>query len=79
MGEATEHDEEDDESGDPAPVLVGVHDLVSGKGDEESSKGNDEDTGVTRNIPVDRVEELGTDDGVGSRPTDTGDDVQNSN
>lgn len=77
--EATQHDEENDAGGDPAPVFVGVNDLVSGEGDEEGAEGNDEDTGKTRDIAVDRIEELGTDDGVGGRPTDTGNDVQDRN
>ena len=36
-------------------------------------------SGETRDIAVDRIEELGTDDGVGGRPTDTRNDVQDSN
>lgn len=76
VGEAAHHDPEHNKGGDPTVELVGMNDLVSGKGDEQGAEGDDEDTGVTGDSSVHSVEELRTDDGVGRRPTDTGNDVK---
>jgi hypothetical protein len=53
-----------------------VHELISGEGDEECAEGDDQDTGESGDVAVDGVEELRADDGVGSGPTDTCDDVE---
>lgn len=76
MGEAAHHDEEHNAGGDPTVELVGVNDLVSGEGDEQGAEGNDEDTSVTGDSSVHSVEKLRANNGVGSRPTDTGNDVE---
>ena len=79
MGECAEHNDKHNGRGDPAPILIHVDKLVTGKGDEECAECDDEDTGVSGNFGVHCVEELGTDNSVGSRPTDTGDNVKDSN
>jgi hypothetical protein len=53
-----------------------VDDFISGESNEESAEGDDEDTSVTRNIFIDSIEKLGTNNGVGGGPADAGDDVE---
>lgn len=78
MSKGSEDDHEHDEGWDPAPVLVCVNYLVSGECDEEGANGDDEDTGETRYVGVYCDDELGTHDGVGGRPSHTGQDVEDS-
>jgi hypothetical protein len=76
VGEAAQHDEEHNAGRDPAVEFVVVDDLVSGEGDEQGAEGNDEDTGVTGDSSVHSVEKLCANNGIGRRPTDTGNDVK---
>ena len=76
MREFAEHDEEDDEAGDPGPEFVEMHDFVAEEGDEEGRCGDDDDTGVAGDGVVDRVQELGADDDVDGGPADAGEDVE---
>ena len=74
--ELAQHDEEDDEAGDPGPELVRVHDLVPEEGDEERRRGDDDDARVSGDIRVHGVEQLRADDDVDRRPSDAGEDVE---
>lgn len=56
VGEGAQHDEEDDEGGDPAILLIFVDNFVTGEGDEEGAEGDDQDTGETRDGTVDSVQ-----------------------
>lgn len=76
MSEGAQHDEENNEGGDPAPVLVGVDNLISSKGDEEGDEGDDEDPGISRDRAVDCVKELSTNDSVCGRPADAGQNIE---
>lgn len=76
VGKGTQNNDKHNAGRDPAPVLVNVNNLVSGEGDEQGAEGHDEDTSVTGDSAVDSVKHLRTNNGVGSRPTDTGNDVE---
>lgn len=75
MGEQSEDDHEDDEGGNPTVVLVQMDDLVSGESDEKGADGDDQDACISRNVGVHSIEKLGTDDGVGGGPAQTGENV----
>ena len=79
MSKLADDDEEDDEARDPGVSLVGVDDLVSKESNQESSGGNNDDTSPSWHVAVDGIEQLSTDNDINSRPTDTGEDVENSN
>jgi hypothetical protein len=79
VSELADNDEKDDEAGDPGVSLVGVNDLVSKEGDQESGGGDDDDSSPSWHIAVDGVEQLSTDNNINSRPTNTGEDVEYSN
>lgn len=76
MSVGAQDDNEHDGGGDPAPKFILVDHLVPGEGDEERAEGDDENAGKPRDVGVDRVEELGADDGVGCGPADTGQNVE---
>lgn len=77
MRKSAQHDEKDNERGNPAPIFVSVDDLVSREGDEEGAESDNEDSSIARNVAVDGVEKLGAHDSVGSRPTDACQDIEN--
>lgn len=56
-----------------------MDDLVSGESNEKGAKGDDEDTSETGDGAIDSVEKLGTNNGVGGGPADTGNDVEDGN
>ena len=78
MGECAQNDDEHNAGWNPAVFLIRMDHSVSGKCDEERDKCNDQDTGESRNFAADSIQELGTHDGVGCRPTDTSDDIEDS-
>jgi hypothetical protein len=49
-----------------------VHNFVAEQADEECTYRDDEDTSETRDIVVHRVNQLGSDNAIDSRPSDTG-------
>lgn len=78
VGEFAEDDEEDDKRWDPGVEFVVVDYLVAEKGDDEGRSGDDDDTGVARDVAVHGVEELGANNDVDGGPADAGEDVENS-
>jgi hypothetical protein len=68
----SEKDEEDDCCRDPGPELVGVHDFVAESRDSESQDGDYNNADRALDVAVDCLDELGPDDRVNGRPTDTG-------
>lgn len=56
MREFAEYDEEDDQTGDPRPELVGVHNLVAEDGDEPCRRRDYDDASIARNVGVDGVD-----------------------
>ena len=56
MRELAEYDEEDDETWDPGPELVGMHNFVAEDGDEPCRRGDYDDASITGNISVDGVD-----------------------
>lgn len=52
--------------------------LVSEKSDEESANGDDDDSSVARNVVVDRIDKLSSDDRVDGRPANACKHVENS-
>ena len=56
MRELTEHDQKDDQTGDPRVELVGMHDFVAENGNDPSCCGDYDDTGIARDIGVDGVD-----------------------
>lgn len=76
VGEGAQNNDKHNTGRNPAPILVNVHNLVSGEGDEESAEGDNQDTGESRDIRVDRIKKLSAHDGIGSRPADACYDVE---
>lgn len=68
--------EEDDDVGDPGPLLEHVNNVVAKEGDAEGQHCNDDDTGPGRELAVvDRVKELGRNNGIDSGPANTSNNV----
>jgi len=64
MSKLAEDDEEDDEARNPGDHFVPMHDLVAEQGHEEGACCDDDDTGISRDICVDCMDQLCTDDNV---------------
>lgn len=79
MSEGSQDDDEDDTGRDPTPVFVRMDDFIPSKGDEERTEGDDQNASKPRDVRVDCVKKLSADNGVGCRPADTGDDIENHN
>ena len=56
-----------------------MNDLVAEEGYQQRANSNDDDAGVAWHIIVDRVNQLGANDRVHSRPAEAGKDVKYSN
>lgn len=76
VSEFAQNDEEDDETRDPGPVFVEMHDLIAEKRDDEGRGGNDYDPCISWHVGIDRVEELRADYHVDRRPPYAGQDVE---
>lgn len=74
-----ESDEEDDGGRDPRPELVNVDNLVAEESDGECEDGNDDDTSPTRNVGVDSVDQLCSNNGVHGGPANASQDVEDGN
>lgn len=79
MREDTEDYQEDDESGDPAPEFVSVHDFVAEESDDKCAHGDDDNADRTIDIGVYGIDELGTNDAVDTRPANAGEDIEERN
>ena len=79
MGECAEDDQEDDEAGDPAVKLVGVHDFVAEQGDDECCSCDDDNTSPAWNVGIHSVEDLSAYNDVDGRPAYTGQDIEKRN
>ena len=76
MGEFAEDDDENDEGRDPGPEFVVVDHFVAEDSDEPGRCGYDDDAGVTWNVGIDGVNELGANYDVDGRPAYTGENVK---
>ena len=76
MGKFANHDEEDDETRDPRPEFVQVHQLVSEHRDEKRGGGNDDDACVAFDVGIDGVEELGAHNHIDRTPADARQDIE---
>lgn len=56
MRELAEYDKKDDQTGDPRPELVDMHNFVAEDGDEPCRRGDYDDTSIAWNISVDCVD-----------------------
>lgn len=79
MGKGPKHDHEDDESRNPAPILVYMNDLISSKGNEKRADSDDENPSISRNVRIYRMNELSAHDGVGCRPSHASQHVKDGN
>ena len=79
MRELAKYDEEDDQTWDPRPELVGMHNLVAKDGDKPCRRRDYYDTSIAGNVGVDRVDQLGADYDIDSGPAHAGEDVEACN
>ena len=56
MRELAEHDQKDDQTGDPRVELVDMHDFVAENGNEPSRCGDYNDTSIARDISINGVD-----------------------
>ena len=77
--EFAQYDEEDDQTGDPRPELVVMHDFVAEDGDEPRRRCDYDDASIARNVVVDRVDQLGANYDIHSGPAHTSEDVEACN
>lgn len=56
-----------------------MHDLVAEEGDQESSGGNDDDSSPARHVSIDCIEELSANNDVHCGPSNTSENVKDSN
>lgn len=64
MREDAENDDENDGSRNPGPELVHVDNLVTEEGYTQRTHGDDDDASITRNVIVDGIDHLCTDNRV---------------
>ena len=76
MRELAEYDEEDDQTGDPRPELVDMHNFVAEDCDEPCRRRDDDDASIARNVGVDGVDQWGADYDMHGGPAHTGKDVE---
>ncbi len=79
MRELAEYDQEDDQTGDPRPELVVVHDLVAKDSDEPCRRRDYDNAGIARNVGIDGVDQLSADYNIHGRPAHTSEAVENCN
>jgi hypothetical protein len=72
----SEYNQEDDEGRDPAPELVGMHDLVAKKRNQKSHKRENEDPSESRKIVVGGIQQLGAENCVHAQPAYTLNDIE---
>ena len=58
VSEFTNYDQENDEARDPGIKFVGVHHLVAEKRDDERACSDNNDSSITWDVAVDRVDQL---------------------
>ena len=71
VGKHAKYNQEDDESRDPGPEFVGVHNLVAEEGDNECADGYNNYTYCTVDVWIHGVDDLRTDNAVHTGPTVT--------
>ena len=74
--EFAEHDQEDDEAGDPTPKLVRVDNLIAEESDEEGCCRNDDNARPSWNVAVYGIEDLSANDDIDGGPSDACEDVE---
>ncbi len=78
VGKLAEHDQEDDQAGNPRPALVHVHDLVAEGADQQGRDGDDQDAGPARDVAVNSMDQLRADNDVDRGPSNASKNVENS-
>lgn len=76
MRELAEYDEEDDQTGDPRPEFVDMHNFVAEDCDEPCRGRDYDDASIARNVGVDGVDQLGADYDIHGGPAHTGKDIE---
>ena len=76
MCEFAQHDEKDDEAGDPGPKFIEMDDLVAEKRDEECACCNDDNTSIARDVVINRIQQLRANDGVHGGPANASQHVE---
>lgn len=76
MGEFSKHNEEDNETWNPAVVFVGVHYFVAKESNNEGASCDHNDAAPTRDVTVDRVQYLSAHNDVHGRPAYAGENVE---
>ena len=56
MRELAQYDQEDDQTGDPRPELVVMHNFVAKYGDEPCRRCDYDDASIARNVVVDSID-----------------------
>ena len=79
MRKFAQHDEEDDQTGDPRPGLVLVHHLVAEDGDEPCRRCDYNDTSVARDVVIHGVDQLGAYYDIHGGPAHTSEDIKACN
>lgn len=79
VSKGAKKDEEHDEAGNPTPELVHMNDLVAEQSDQECAETNDYDSSKRRNVAIDGVDDLGSNNDVRRRPSQTRQSVEDSN
>lgn len=78
MRKFAKNDHENDECGYPRPKFIGMNNLVPEQCDKEGADGNYENPGPSRDIRVDRIDELRANDNIDRRPPNTSQNVEKS-
>ena len=79
MREFSNDDEKDDQGRDPRPEFVHMDNLVAEDNDEEGAESDNEDSHPTRNVMVDGMDKLCTDNDVDRGPAYTRKNVETRN
>ena len=79
MRELAEHDQEDDQTGDPRVEFVKMYNFITEDGDDPCRRRDDDDARITRHVGVDGVDQLGADYDVHGGPAHTGEDIEACN
>jgi hypothetical protein len=58
VGKDTQYDKKNDECRDPAPVFIGMNDLVTEKDNREGAECDDQNPSISWNVRVHGIDEL---------------------
>jgi len=76
MGKLAKNNQEDDQAWDPRIALIGVHNLIPEKRNEEGCNCDDQNAGPARHVAIHSIEQLGAHNDIDRGPADTSENIE---